>query len=69
MRLESVLKSTDFEQYIDVFASKGYYTVEELQTLENDPQNYIQILSEVEPDDLKMMELFAFLKAKAPNKK
>ena len=69
MKLESVLESTDFEQYIDVFASKGYYTIEKLQTLENDPENYIRILSEVEPDDLKMMNLFSFLKTAGENQK
>ena len=62
MRLANVLKSTEFEQYIDVFASKGYHTIEELQALESNPEKYIRILSEVESDDLKMMDLFNFLK-------
>ena len=69
MRLYNVLKDTEFDQYIDVFASKGYYTIEELQTLENDPENYIRVLSEVEPDDFKMMDLFRILETASENEK
>ena len=62
MKIKDILKSTDFEQYIELFAEKGYYTIEEIQALQNTPDKYIQVLNEIEPDDIKMMSLFAFLK-------
>ena len=42
--------------------------IDKLHTLENDPDNYIRILNKIDPDDLKMMELFTFLKNNVPNK-
>jgi hypothetical protein len=69
MKIKDILKSTDFEQYIELFAEKGYYTIEEIQALQNTPDKYIQVLNEIEPDDIKMMSLFAFLKNASDNLK
>jgi len=68
MTIENLLKDSDFANYIETFYQKNIVNTDVLHALQSDPENYIRILNEIEPDDLKMMELFTFLKANTPSK-
>lgn len=67
MRLDKLFESTEFEQYSDAFAAKGIQTLDALRKLQKDPDKYVQVLNEIEPDDIKMLDLFAFLKNASPD--